>query len=852
MNKLLTGGGGRAADVNAWWKWLLLLALLSISMAIVWPPKDKVKLGLDLKGGMSFTVQIDEDRVRAEVVDQFAGKSEEDINREVARRLEGSQGRAVEIIRNRIDSLGIAEPSIYASKGNRIIVQLPGVGEDKRQQAEESLKSVAFLEFRMVHEDNDELISKLFADDLVPDGYAIDRIDGASVYVRNYAFSDEQMDYQYRMKLGRFEAPPGYELLLDKGDKNGQVYYRPFFVKRRREMSGDMLKSARVDYEPMTGKPVVGLEFDSQGTRLFRDVTTRFAPGGSENPSLQGVRYLAIVLDGTLYSAPYIKTAIPNGRAEISGNFTPSSAALLANILNAGSLPAPVKIIEKRSVSPTLGRDSIRSGVTAAAYGVLGVVIFMMIYYRLAGVVANLALLLNALLFPLAMVVTAGFMGIFVGGGPDSHGIQLPVLTLPGIAGIVLTAGMALDANVLIFERMREERLLGKSISSSIFAGYDRAFTAIFDSNLTTFLTGVILFMLGAGPIRGYAVTLCAGIIVSMYTALVATKLVFGEALSRFNLKNLKMMRMMAETNIDFLGKKWIAIGVSLLVIAGSWGYLVAKEVKHPNSSFGIDFTGGSAVSFTFSERIPTGDVRGALEEAGLKDVRIQYQEEMDKSGEILEINSAADLVDGTSAVEVIKGALLNTFPDAGLVVAGDDEVGAQMGRELQKKAVWAVLASLAMMILYITIRFEFGFALGAILALAHDALIMIGVFAVLDRQFSLTFVAALLTVVGYSVNDTIVIFDRVRESLRLVKNKSFSEITNISINQTLNRTLLTSITTLITVVMLLIFGGGAIADFAIALFVGILVGTYSSIFIASPIMLWWHKDKKPLQMRRK
>jgi len=853
-------------DKHALWKWLILVGLVSFSIWTVWPPMDtrneegavvrsgKIRLGLDLRGGTSFAVKIDEDLVRNELRTRFPDYTDEQLDDEVQEVMQGAQDRTLEVMRNRVDKLGIAEPIIYPGKDNRIIIQLPGIDEAKRKEAEESIKSVAFLEFRMVHERNGELTAALFEDKLVPEGYRIDFIEGRPYFRRDpNAVPDSAMNREFRERLGRFEVPDAaYEFMLSK-DKAGEVtVYRPYFVKRRRELSGEYLKSAAVDYQAM-GQPVVRLQFDSKGAKKFASITSDYAPGGPRNPDTDSARFLAIVLDGTLYSAPYIREAIYGGRAEISGSFSLPEASFLRNILNSGSLPAPVRIVEKRFVAPSLGKDSIDSGVRAIIYGGIGVLAFMLLYYLLAGLIADMTLILNMILLPLGMIAAAGFLGIFAkeagGGGP----IKLPVLTLPGIAGILLTIGMAVDANVLIFERIREESRIGKRLWTAITAGYDRAFLTILDANLTTLLTGVILFIFGSGPIRGFAVTLCAGIAVSMYTALVVTRMVFGVLASKTSLKTVKMLSVIRSTSIDFVSKRVIAAVFSVVLIVGSWGLMAAKGAKDSSAVFGVDFTGGTSVTMEFEQdqadalNQSVDQIRAALKKAGIAEAHVQFQREMQKDGDqFLQIKTGGDLVDGKKPSAVMVEALAAAFPDAGFSVAQEDDVGPQIGRELKKRAVWSIVFALLGIIIYISWRFELGFAVGAIVALTHDVLITVGIYTLCGRQLSLPVVAALLTIVGYSVNDTIVVFDRIREDLRLVRNKSFTEICNLSINQTLSRTVLTSFTTMITIVMLLVFGGGAINDFALALFIGVLVGTYSSIFVATPVVLLWHKNKLP------
>ena len=841
----LKGGGNM--DKHAIWKWLTLIVLMAFSLVLVTPPGEKIRLGLDLKGGTRFVVEIDKVRLEEEIRSRPDNVSDEDIAAVVKDTLKDAQERAVEVIRNRVDNLGIAEPIIYLGQQDRIIIELPGIDEEKRKEAQDSIERLAFLEFRMVHEDNDELVLELFDKSLTPEGYRIVQVGNRKYYKRDSAFPDTAMDRAYHKRLGRFEVPDAaHEFMLQKDKVEDQKVFRPFYVKRRREFSGENLEDAMTGYQSF-GQPVVNIRFDSKGSRKFADVTADYAPGGRKNPNPQKTRQLAIVLDGTLYSAPVINEAIFGGRAEISGSFTVREANFLSNILRAGSLPAPVKIVEMRSVEPSLGQDSIDSGMRAVVYGGLMVLAFMLVHYRLCGVIANLALILNMLLLPLGMIAAAGFLSLGLTNAAGGGSIQLPVLTLPGIAGILLTIGMAVDANVLIFERIREEFRTGKQLWSAVTAGYDRAFVTIMDANLTTLLTGIILFRFGSGPIRGFAVTLCAGIVVSMFTALVITKLFFGIIASKTNIKTLKMLSIIKDTSIDFISKRKFAAVISVALIVVSWGLLVTRAVKTPDAVFGVDFMGGSSMTFTFKTKQPVESIRATLAAAGIKEAHIQYQKEMTKDGkEFLQIKTGSDGIRDAKPIDIVKGSLNGTYPDSEFTMVQSDHVGPQIGKELKKSAVVSIILALFGIIVYISWRFELGFAIGAIVALTHDVLVTAGIYCMFDRQISLPIVAALLTIVGYSVNDTIVVFDRIRENLRQVQNMSFKDICNLSINQTLRRTVLTSLTTLITIVMLLIVGGGAINDFALALCIGVLVGTYSSIFVATPVVLLWHRDRKP------
>jgi len=829
-------------DRKSMWKWGLLAVMTAASLWLVIPPGEKIVLGLDLQGGSSFVVAIDEEAVREDIKRKNVDLEEEKLEKLIKDALKDAKERALEVIRNRIDQLGIREPTIYPEKASgRIIIQLPGAKKEQREEALTAIKRVAFLAFHLVHEDNERLVEKLYEQEIAPPGYKIIDVEGIPYYKRIESEAVESAPTG-RKGFGRDLAPSGYAFYLHRRflEKEDIVLHRALCVKELPDMTGATLRDARGDFSPM-GQRYVSLEFGGKGRVRFREITNDYQPGGRRNKSTTEGRRLAVVLDSMVYSAPAVRTRIPNGKAIIEGHFPGNEADRLALVLRSGSLPAPVKIVESRIVDPSLGRDSINSGIRSIIYGGIGVVVFMIVYYLISGIIADIALVLDLVLLPLGMVVAAGFLGTLLGtqGGTD-NAFALPVLTLPGIAGILLTIGIAVDANVLIFERMREEFRTGRSLWSAIQAGYDRAFVTIMDANITTLLTGIILFVFGSGPIRGFAVTLCGGILVSMFTALVVTKMIFGAIAPRIKQTTLRMLSFIKDTSIDFVGKRKIAASASLLLIVLTWGLMGWRGSQDVASVLGVDFVSGSSVTFSFTEKQPVDEVRDALAQGGITGAQIQYQAEMDGQNEYLHVKAAF------GSAGKIKEVLPKALPAAGLVDIAEDEVGSQVSTELKARAIKAIIIALLGIVVYISWRFELGFAVGAIVALAHDVLITVGVYSLCGRQLSLPIVAALLTIVGYSVNDTIVVFDRIREDLRLVRNKSFKEICNLSINQTLSRTLLTSLTTLITVVMLLVFGGGAINDFALALFIGVLVGTYSSIFVATPVVLAWYRDRKP------
>lgn len=832
---------------NDLWKWLVLAILAVLSAYVVVPPKEKIRLGLDLSGGTSFTVAIDQEKLRNNIKSEDVELSEAEVQNKVGKILQDADARAIEVIRNRIDGLGVNEPVIQGGKDHRITVQLPGISAVQRDAAEKSIQSAAFLEFKLVHKQNDQLVDKLLASGRLPEGYVMAEDGRSFKRAENYNQLVKDPDYAHRLFL--FEVPdPRYAFMLERTQNaNAQVTFRPVYVLRKAEMTGEALSSASVEIESMTGRVHVSLVFNAKGAVEFAKLTKAYAPRGSRNKDSDVGRQLAIVLDDTLYSAPVIRTEIPNGRAVIEGSFSWAEASVLRNILNAGSLPAPMKILEKRSVESTLGADAIRSGVNAAIFATILVAIFMLVYYTYCGLIANVALILDLLLLPAGLIVASNVLGIFVKDAAIAgRSLDLPVLTMPGIAGIVLTLGMAVDANVLIFERIREEFNLGKSARAAVAAGYDRAFLAIFDSNITTLLTAAILFIFGAGPIRGFAITLSAGIIISMFTALVVTRLIFNVTVPENRTQPYKMLQLLKNTSFDFLRWGKPAGLVSLAVIIVTLGLFFGRGVKNPASVMAVDFTGGASMAYAYEKKADIGAVRKVVGDTVKNDATIQYQSTLDGTGNLLLVKTSVVKVGDENVSKLIQDALAQALPESKFSLASEEDVGSEVGRDLKRAATKAIIFSLIGILIYVSLRFEFGFALGGVVALAHDAFITLGLYSLCGRQVSLTIVAALLTIVGYSINDTIVVFDRIREDLRKDPKMEFKALCNRAINMTLSRTILTSLTTLIAVLVLFVFGGGAINDFALAMLIGVAAGTYSTIFIATPVMLAWYHGRRP------
>jgi SecD/SecF fusion protein len=674
------------------------------------------------------------------------------------------QQQAVEVIRRRVDQFGVSEPIITTQGSDRILVQIPGLDTARIDSAREQLQRVAKLEFRLVNPESSKLIPLI--------------------------------------ESGQTFTPPGYEILNGKSASGSPQKY---LVKKKPEVGGDKVTRAQARFEQRGYE--VDLSFNAEGGKIFQRVT-------SQNIGNQ----LAIVLDGEVQSAPTIQTEISNNSASITGNFTAQEAQDLASALQ-NPLQTPVVIDETRSVSATLGQDSISRGLASGLAGLAATLIFVLIYYRTAGAVALIGLAVN---------------GILLFGAMSLFGF---VLTLPGIAGVILTIGMAIDANVLIYERLREEMGAGKSLKASIDTAYRKAFSAIFDANLTTLLKVVILFWLGSGPVKGFAITLTLGIIASMFSALLVTRNIFSWLL-HFNLmKRISMLHLISSKHFDFLGKWKLSVICSLilLIISG-----VAFAVRGP-SMFNLDFTGGDSLVLRSDKPISEAQVRGQLEKVGLGSVVIQQETSVRNQQTVHLISIRAPYGTG----QKILGDLKTAPETSGLVIENSETVGPVMGAQLATTSLFALGIAFLGVMIYVAIRFEFSFSVGTIVAMIHDLIITLGIFVLTGRQFSLVTIGAILTVAGYSINDKIVVFDRIREGLHSGRRGTIRSLMNDSINETLSRTVLTSGVTLICMLSLWIFGGPVLDDFAFTNVVGVIIGTYSSIFIAAPIVLWWTNLRK-------
>ena len=837
---------------NDVWKWLSLLIIAVFSIYVLFPVKEKMRFGLDLKGGTSFTLGVDTDKLRETIIAGNPALTNEAgaVERKIQETLQGADARIVQVVRRRVDGMGMNEPVIQGMKDHRLLVQLPGIDEETRKAAKRSLQSAAFLEFRLTHPRNDELVAKLMASEANPEGY----IRGGAGFIRAENYNEVAARKGYAARLAAFHVPdPRYQFMLEK---EGDGSYRAAFVSRnapaKEAITGEYLTSASVERDA-AGSLAISFSFNSKGARLFSEVTRNYVAGGPKNATSRG-RQLAIILDDTLVSAPVIQSEI-GAHGQITGHFTAAEAQQLANDLNAGALPAPLKLLAESSVSPTVGEDAKQAGLVAATLGFALVGLFMLIYYWYAGLVADIALFLDVALLPAALVIVANILGVFAKDASmgATGSLQLPVLTMPGIAGLVLTLGMAVDANVIIFERIREEFNAKASMGSALKNGYGRAFTAILDSNITTIVTGIILFIVGTGPVRGFAITLTAGVVISMFTAVVVTRLVFDNTTKEESMKPLKMLNIFKKApNVNFVGMGKKTLIASAAVIAVSLAIFFVRAATNRASVLAVDLTGGTSLVYAVDQakRPAVADVRKALNDFDNATV-IQYQEGVGdatllvKTGETAETEKGKALENRDVAAHVTK-LLQAAFPDASLKQVSVDEVGSMVGADLKKSGTWAVALSLIAILIYVGFRFEFGFGLGALVALAHDALISLGLFSLCGRQVSLLVVTALLTIIGYSVNDTIVVFDRIREDLRRDQKTGFRELCNRALNECLSRTVITSVTTFFAVVALFAFGDGSIFDFALTMLIGVVAGTYSSVFIATPVMMWWYKGRRP------
>jgi SecD/SecF fusion protein len=586
---------------------------------------------------------------------------------------------------------------------------------------------------------------------------------------------------------------------------------RLYLLKRRPEMTGTTIADATFQHAQgglNAGEMEVGLTFKGIGPKEFARVT-------GANIGKQ----LAIVLDSVVYSAPVIQGRIPNGRASITGVGSVTEAKQLAVVLRAGALPVPMNIVELRSVGPTLGEENIRKGLFAGVAALLLVAVFMAWYYRTAGLIANIALLLN-------MVLIFSVLSAFQA-----------TLTLPGLAGIALTIGMAVDANVLIFERIREELRAGKAIRIAVDTGYKKALSAILDSNITTFGTAAILYYIGIGPIKGFGLTLMIGLAASMYTALGVTRLIFDLVLAKREARGVSFGHGFAwfhKVDLQVVSKMRYYVGATLVITLLAVGAVGVRGLN-----LGIDFTGGHMYRAKFEQTPDVESVRKAIASAGLSQPKVQSFGTQSENRLLISLQKVEN---DSAALAAIKLAIVPG------IIEGEDTVGPSVGSDLRWAAIWSIIGAFILIILYIWVRFGrngLGYGIGGVLSALHDGIVTVGLFALFGYEMNLPFVAAVLTVIGYSLNDSIVIFDRVREQTSIAGSRdTFAQRVNNAGNQCLSRSVMTHVTTLFTLITLVWLGGSSIRDFAVAMLIGVVVGGYSTYSVASPFVVWWDRRR--------
>lgn len=830
--------------------------------------------------------------------------SNDDVIKLIKEEVRQAIDRSFNILRTRVDRFGTSQPNIQQLPGTgRIQIELPGV--ENRERVRKLLQGVAKLEFwevvnfydqelagpltavnnKLVAEDQlkaasltdgsqavegtptqqDDLSSLLTGDD----GDTVDVAEAASDTTALDSLANTQVSDFFTMlnlqqggmvnlkdtaKVNRILAriqngdmkglvPPNIRFLWDvhavkledgSGDEVLPLYAIRVGRGGKALLTGEVVTDARQSYDERTA-PAVSMSMNGAGARAWKRIT-----GESIG------KRIAIALDDYVQSAPTVNSEIPGGQSIITGTFTLEEAQDLANVLKAGALPARTRIVEEAVIGPTLGKEAQGQGVISIVAGLLIVVVFMVAYYSKGGLVANVALLFN-IFFILGILAQLN-----------------AALTLPGIAGIVLTIGMSIDANVLIFERIREEIRGGASLLSAISTGYSKAYSSIIDANVTTFITGIILFMLGQGPVKGFATTLMIGIACSFFSAVFITRVIItwmtrkGDK-SKVSFATPFSNNLLANLNIDFLSRRRFAYIASVSFITVGMVLTFAQG----GMNFGVDFTGGRSYIVAFNNPVVASELKVALTD----DFQNSGTEvKTYGSNNVLKVTTSYLVTDESSeADETVEKALiagitettgLSYIEDASKVddqnfsISGSSKVGATIADDIKTASLESIIFSLIAIFLYILIRFKkWQFSLGAIFALFHDVLVVISAFA-LARMFGWAFevdqvfIAAMLTIIGYSINDTVVVFDRIRENLAIRPHEKAIDTFNLSINNTMNRTLITSFTTLIVVLILLVFGGEVLRGFSFALFIGIIVGTYSSIFIATPSVIDLGKSK--------
>ena len=787
---------------------------------------------------------------------------------------ESAISNSFNVLRNRIDRFGVTQPNIQKlGNSGRILVELPGVKEPERVR--KLLQGTASLEFWATYDnaeieaylaeanatlatllgDDEAVVEETKSDDILAQELQQAEVEAdAAIRKQNPLFSVLQPSgargyacigyahYADTATINKYFAMPQIKQLFPPEfkpmwtvkasamDPNQNIFELVAIKATSRDgkapLDGGVVTDARVQYGNTGGNPEVSMSMNAEGANIWARMT-------KDNIGKQ----IAIVLDGMVYSYPTVNGEIAGGSSQITGNFTLEEAEDLANVLKSGKLPAPATIIQEQVVGPSLGAESINAGLISFVIAFLLVLLYMVIFYQGAGLVADIALLCNVVLL----------FGTLVSFGA--------VLTLPGIAGLVLTLGMAVDANVIIYERVKEELRAGKGLGKAIADGYSNAYSAIIDGQITTLLTGIVLFVFGSGPVQGFATTLIIGIITSVLTSIFITRIIFDDRVSKgknISFDNKYTRNFLQNTKVDFIGKKKIAYIVSGAIILISLVSIFTKGF-----TYGVDFTGGRTYVVRFDQPVSAEDVRaaaiaefdGAVEvkqfggESQMKITTQYLVEDESTDADATVENKLYNALQGFFADELTFAEFTSTLDNPnGIIIS--DKVGPTIANDITRNAIIAVIIALFVIFAYIAVRFNgWTWGLGGVAGLAHTALIVIGFFSLFSGilPFSLdidqTFIAAILTIIGYAINDTVVIFDRIREYKELHPKSDFRQNVNEALNSTLSRTMNTSLTTLVTMLAIAIFGGEVIRGLAVALILGIIIGTYASIFIATPIM---------------
>ncbi|MDB5540168.1 MAG: SecD [Devosia sp.] len=815
---------------------IVIVAILGILFTIpsflpkdilaAWPgflPKQTVVLGLDLQGGSHLLLQVNRESIITERI--------KELRRDVRSALANDNGignlittgtdsitveltdpaqkdaamAAIQQLQNNISGNfgvgGVPELAFSQTPDGKIVVSLTPQGVTERMSAlvaqsieviRNRVDQVGTTEPTIQRQGQDRVLVQVPGfEDSTRLKDLISRTARLTFHLVNPTMTAAQAEAQ--------GIPAGY-YILPSADGGKEL------LNENVELGGESLTNAQPGFDQQTSRSVVSFQFDTRGAITFGEITSKNV----------GKRF-AIVLDNQVITAPVIQQPITGGSGQISGNFTPQTANDLAVLLRAGALPATLDVVEERSVGPSLGADSIHAGVTAGVVAGVLVLAFMVIAYGLFGVFANVALVLNIVLILGALSALGA------------------TLTLPGIAGIVLTIGMAVDANVLIYERMREEQRAGKSVLASIDAGFHRAWGTIIDSHLTQLIAAVVLYFLGSGPVQGFAVTLALGILTSLFTAYTVTRFFIGIWYRRTRPKTLRIQhfRFIPDgTKIDFMKISKTVIILSIVLTFVSIGSAVFKGFN-----LGIDFIGGSAieVQHTAAGDADPARIRELLAPLSLGEVQVQSFGTPQDVLVRIQLQPGGDAAQQAAVTKVTQTLATESYE-----VRRTEAVSGTVSGELATNGVIAVLVSLVAILCYVWFRFEWQFALAAITTTTHDVIRTIGLFSLTWLEFNLSSIAAVLTLVGLSLNETVVISDRIRENLRKYKKMPLPELINLSINQTIVRTSLTAFTIFLALIPLVIFGGEAIRGFVIAMTFGVFVGTYSSIIVGGPILIFF------------